>query len=61
MLTIDKLEIQFDVEGDDSEVFARLFARHIAHWEQEQAEQRRGRSELQRDSAIGGMPMDEDC
>ena len=60
MVTIDKLEIQFDVEGDDSEVFARLFARHIACWEREQAEQRRSREALLRDSTLGDQPLEDD-
>jgi len=60
MVTIDKLEIQFDVEGDDSEVFARMFARHIARWERERAEHLRNRDQLRHDSSLGGRATDED-
>jgi hypothetical protein len=32
MLTIRHLEVQFDVTGDDKQVFAELFRRHIGDW-----------------------------
>jgi hypothetical protein len=32
MLTIRNLEVQFDVTGDDQQIFAQLFERHIGEW-----------------------------
>jgi hypothetical protein len=32
MYTIHNLEVQFEVTGDDRDVFARMFKDHIAEW-----------------------------
>ncbi|MFP5390725.1 MAG: hypothetical protein ACLGI6_04150 [Gammaproteobacteria bacterium] len=67
MITIEHLEVQFDVAGEqdgDEAVFARYFSRYIAQWaraEQQQAALReRQRSEeqqlkerLRRDQRLG--------
>ena len=43
MVTIQNLEVRFDVEGDgDAAVFTRMFNAHIRHW-QEQDQERRTR------------------
>lgn len=40
MLTIHNLEVQFDVTGDDQQVFAQLFARYIGEWSSRRDEDR---------------------
>ncbi|MGW0582548.1 putative phage tail protein [Streptomyces sp. NPDC002920] len=45
MLTIHHLSVDFEVGGDDTAVFARLFAQHIREWAQRR-EDARGRSGL---------------
>jgi hypothetical protein len=43
MVTIENLEVRFDVEGEsDDVVFARLFERHIREWHAD-AEERKKR------------------
>jgi hypothetical protein len=43
MVTIENLEVRFDVEGESDEaVFARLFERHIRQWHSD-AEDRKTR------------------
>jgi hypothetical protein len=41
MVTIQNLEVRFDVEGEsDAEVFTRLFNAHIRRWCQQDSERR---------------------
>ncbi len=41
MVTIQNLEVRFDVEGDsDEQVFARLFEHHIRRWHQEECDRK---------------------
>jgi hypothetical protein len=40
MLTIQSLEVQFDVAGDDQQVFAQLFEHHIGAWSDRRDEDR---------------------
>jgi hypothetical protein len=41
MVTIQNLDVQFDVSGDgEEEVFARLFEKHIRRWSQNEEERR---------------------
>jgi len=40
VLTIQHLEVQFDVTGDDKQVFAELFTRHIGDWSDRRVEDR---------------------
>jgi hypothetical protein len=49
-VTIHHLEVQFQVEGDDDQVFTRLFQRHIQAWNRayEQECERRRRSQRER-------------
>jgi len=54
MVTINNLEVHFDVEGEgDQAVFTRLFEEHIRKWSrlQTEAEMRRRQSEC--DRALG--------
>jgi hypothetical protein len=59
MVTIQNLEIQFDVEGDSDEaVFARLFEQHLRrHQQAEQAARERDRR-LQAECRLGDQPAD---
>jgi len=50
MVTINNLDVRFDVEGgDDDATFSRLFAKHISQWSNKREEakerERRGRDE----------------
>jgi hypothetical protein len=49
MYTIHNLEVQFEVTGDDREVFARMFKDHIGEWsgrrDEDQARDRMGAAE----------------
>lgn len=39
MVTIQSLEVRFDVEGEsDERVFSRLFAQHIRRWHREECD-----------------------
>jgi hypothetical protein len=58
-VTIHHLEVRFDVEGNDDQVFTRLFECHIRAWNRAYTQEceRRKRSEQER--AFGdraGMP-----
>ena len=60
MLTIQNLEIHFDVEGDDDAVFTRMFAEHSRRWTRMQDAERCRLRQLERersiDDADGGEP-----
>jgi hypothetical protein len=48
MVTIQSLEVRFDVEGEsDEHVFAKLFAQHIRRWHREECD-RKTRDKLSR-------------
>ena len=54
MVTIENLEVQFDVEGDgDEKVFAELFARFISEWSLAQDQERLLQQRLRRDQMLG--------
>jgi hypothetical protein len=59
MVTIENLEVQFDVEGGgDEAVFARLFEQHMRrHMQMEQSALARERR-VQAESHIGERPME---
>jgi hypothetical protein len=62
MVTIQNLEVRFDVEGEgDERVFTRLFAQHIRRWHQEECD-RRARDRLTRaERSLGdGVPAQGD-
>lgn len=51
---IEHMEVEFGVEGDDYEVFARLFRHHIEAWSRAQQQRRSADERGRRDRAIGG-------
>lgn len=54
MVTIENLEVQFDVNGDDDElVFVRLFTRCINEWAQAQEQEKVLQGRLRRDQMLG--------
>lgn len=53
MVTIDNMTVQFDVEGDDDDVFARKFRVHIERWARAERERQRAEEQRGRDRAIG--------
>ena len=54
MLTIENLEVQFDVSGEgDEQVFARYFARFIEEWAQAQEQEQQLRQRLRQDQMLG--------
>jgi hypothetical protein len=54
MITIEHLEVQFDVAGDDDEaVFARYFSRYIHQWSRAEQQQQELRDRLRRDQCLG--------
>ena len=54
MVTIENLEVQFDVSEDgDEQVFARYFARFINEWAQAQELEQRQQRRLRRDQMLG--------
>jgi len=57
MVTIENLEVQFDVAGDDDEkVFARYFARYIEAWSQSREQERMLQRRLRQDQMLGDEP-----
>ena len=58
MITIQNLEIRFDVEGDDDrEAFARLFNEFIKRWSSQAEEQRQRESEAMRERSLTDLPV----
>lgn len=54
MVTIENLEVQFDVTGDgDEKVFARYFARFIDEWSQNQEQEQMLQRRLRQDQMLG--------
>lgn len=54
MITIEHLEVQFDVAGDDDEaVFARYFGRYINQWARAQQQQMELKERLSKDQRLG--------
>lgn len=55
MITIEHLEVQFDVAGEgDEQVFARYFTRYIDQWSHQERQQQMLQERLRRDQQIGG-------
>ncbi|MER7684382.1 putative phage tail protein [Streptomyces sp. NPDC097610] len=54
MLTIHHLSVDFEVGGDDTAVFARLFAEHIREWSQRQDDVRARSRLLAREASLTG-------
>jgi hypothetical protein len=62
MVTIQNLDVRFDVEGDgDEQTFARLFEAHIRRWHRQETERRaRDRlSEAERSLGDRGRRMED--
>lgn len=56
-VTIQNLDVQFDVEGEgDEETFARLFARHARQWEREREESKRRERRSEAERSLGDRP-----
>ena len=54
MVTIENLEVQFDVSGDgDEKVFADYFTRYINEWSQAQEQEQSLQQRLHRDQMLG--------
>lgn len=54
MVTIQNLEVRFDVEGDDDrQTFARLFNEFIRRWAAEAEERQKREHELGRERSLG--------
>jgi hypothetical protein len=57
MITIQNLEINFDVEGDDDEqAFARLFSEYIRKWATQVQQQREADQDAQREGSLVNTP-----
>ncbi len=61
MVTIQSLEVRFEVEGEsDERVFAHLFAQHIRRWHQEECD-RKTRDRLSKEQrSLGDRGAEED-
>lgn len=54
MITIEHLEVQFDVAGDgDEAVFARYFSRYIHQWSRAEKQQGELQDRLRNDQRLG--------
>ena len=53
-VTIEHLEVQFDVAGEgDEKVFAEYFNRYIRHWERAHQQEQLQLQRLRRDQMLG--------
>lgn len=53
-MTIQNLEVRFDVEGEgDEATFARLFGKYVRVWQRQQAEQETRHRMAERERALG--------
>ena len=58
MITIQNLEVRFDVEGDDDrEAFAKMFNEFITRWSAEMEDQQKRDLVLARERAIGSSAV----
>jgi hypothetical protein len=55
MITIQNLEVKFEVEGDDKQRFAALFTEFIHRWAAEVEVQRQRDHRSARDRSLGDM------
>jgi len=54
MLTINDLQVRFDVAGDDdAAVFSRMFADHVRRWSQARDTERGRLREMERERSLG--------
>jgi hypothetical protein len=55
MVTIQNLEVQFDVEGEgDEAVFARLFEQHMRRWQRAEQLQLERERRMRAESSVDG-------
>jgi hypothetical protein len=58
MLTINDLQIHFDVDGEgDAAVFGRMFADHIGRWSQAKEAERCRHRDMERERSLGDRDM----
>lgn len=58
-VTIQNLEVRFDVEGEgDEAVFARLFSKYIKQWSRQETEQRARQRMSDAERALGDRPTE---
>ena len=56
MVTIEHLEVRFDVEGESDEVvFARLFERHIRRWHDDMQDRKARGKRLEAERSLTPM------
>jgi hypothetical protein len=56
-VTIQNLEVRFDVEGDSDEaVFARLFSKYANQWQRQAEEQKERRRQAEAERTLGDRP-----
>lgn len=53
MITIQNLDVRFDVTGSDEEVFAELFRKFMIRWSALDADRRRLEAQAAGDRALG--------
>ena len=58
MITIQNLEVQFDVEGDDQQRFAQFFKECMRQWTAEAQNQKAREARLARDRSLGDRPIE---
>ncbi len=59
MVTIDKLEVSFDVEGEgDDATFARLFEKYVRQWNSKQEDARERECRAKNERAFGDRKED---
>lgn len=59
MVTIQNLEVQFDVEGEgDEAVFARLFEQHMRRYSQLDQQRRERERRIQAECSLAGQGAD---
>ena len=59
MVTIENLEVQFDVEGEgDEAVFARLFEQHMRRYSRAEHGLRERERRIEAECRLGDQPMD---
>lgn len=54
MITIEHLQVELEVDGDDAAVFERLFRRYIEQWSRGERQRDRDEQRLSRSRSIGG-------
>jgi hypothetical protein len=61
MVTIQQLEVHFDVEGDDEEqMFVELFNKYIGEWARRQTVQEQNHRAMRRNRMLGDRPDTEE-